>query len=204
MFETGESENHRSASSAAGGNLGRNVRNAALLVLGSLVAAHFLSGSTRVWNAIDRTAGQAAPDGAAGAATDGAAFDDGADDPEGRQLAIRAGPGGHFVVDARVNGTRVRFLVDTGASTVALTPGDARRLGLHPARSAFSERYRTPGGDVRGAPVTLDSIRIGALRRDDVRATVMAAPLRMSLLGMSFLNRLEGYRVQNGRLILRW
>ncbi len=98
----------------------------------------------------------------------------------------------------------LRFLVDTGATTVTLKGDDAARLGIEPGEHAFTERYQTANGIVRGAPVRLRSVRIGRLQRSDVRATVSEAPMAMSLLGMSFLERLAGYEVKDDRLILRW
>ena len=125
--------------------------------------------------------------------------------PQGsREIMVRMGPRGHFQVGATVNGVPVGFLVDTGASKVILTLDDARRLGFDPALLDFSERYRTANGAVAGAPVTLRELRIGQLSLFDVAASVTRGPLATSLLGMSFLGRLEGYEVREGRLILRW
>jgi aspartyl protease family protein len=121
-----------------------------------------------------------------------------------RSMAIRAGHGGHFVVDAEVDGVTVRFLVDTGATRVVLTPEDAKRIGFHLRDRSFTERHRTAGGIVRAAPVTLREVRIGQLTVRDVDASVNEQPIGISLLGMTFLNRLDGYRVQGDRLILDW
>ena len=120
------------------------------------------------------------------------------------ELAIRPGHRGHYFVDAAVNGVTVRFLVDTGASMVLLTPQDARRLHLTPDRLDFSETYQTANGTARGAPVMLRQIRIGQLAVHHVEASVSEAPLPISLLGMSFLGQLQGYEVRDGLLILRW
>jgi aspartyl protease family protein len=122
----------------------------------------------------------------------------------GRKLVVRPGTGGHFMLDAFVNGEAVRFVVDTGASKVALSPDDAERLGFESHALEFSERYQTANGVARGAPVTLREVRIGQLSLHEVRATVMAAPMPISLLGLSFLGRLAGHEVRDGKLILRW
>jgi aspartyl protease family protein len=108
------------------------------------------------------------------------------------------------VVEAVVNGTPVTFLVDTGASDIVLRMADAERLGFQPATLRFTQRFATANGEVRGAPVMLREFRVGEFSLFDVPASVNEAPLRMSLLGMSFLRQLDGYGVENGRLVLRW
>ena len=100
--------------------------------------------------------------------------------------------GGHYVVEAMVNGTPVDFLVDTGASHVVLAPADAARLGFRPAQLRFTGRAETANGTVGLAPVTLRELRIGQLSRHGVAAVVNEAPMGISLLGMSFLDGLEG------------
>jgi len=120
------------------------------------------------------------------------------------ELVLKAGPHGHFTVDAMVNGTTVTFLVDTGASAIYLTPDDARRLGWPPQRLTFSERYVSAGGELRAAPVTLRSLRIGALELYDLPASVGEQPGALSLLGMTFLKRLDSYQVRGDTLILAW
>jgi aspartyl protease family protein len=114
------------------------------------------------------------------------------------------GAGGHFVIDAAVNGVSVRFLVDTGASDVVLTLEDAAALGFEPRSLDFSRGYHTANGVVRAAPVVLRELRIGQYSLYDVDAAVNQAPIGISLLGMSFLDRLAGYEVDDGRLMLRW
>ena len=120
------------------------------------------------------------------------------------EYVIQAGAGGHFLIEAVVNGAPVDFLVDTGASEIVLTLADAERMGLQPETLRFTQRFATANGEVRGAPVILREIRIGQFSLFDVPASVNEAPLRVSLLGMSFLKRLNGYEVDDGRLILRW
>ncbi len=121
-----------------------------------------------------------------------------------RSMAIRAGHGGHFLVDAVVDGVAVRFLVDTGATRVVLTPEDAERIGLHLRERHFTQKHRTAGGIVRAAPVTLRELRIGQLAVREVEASVNEQPIGISLLGMTFLSRLDGYRVERDKLILNW
>jgi clan AA aspartic protease (TIGR02281 family) len=130
--------------------------------------------------------------------------DEGQSEENDLEYVIESGAGGHFVVEAVVNGAPVTFLVDTGASNVVLTMADAERLGFRPETLRFTERFASANGEVRAAPVVLRELRIGQFSVFDMPASVNEAPLRVSLLGMSFLRRLHGYGVEDGRLILRW
>jgi aspartyl protease family protein len=109
---------------------------------------------------------------------------------------------GQFHVQATVDGTAVRFILDTGASEVMLSAADARRLGFDPANLSYTRSYQTANGQVMGAPVVLKSVDIGPIHMSDVAASVLENPSDMSLLGMSFLSRLKGYQVQGSNLIL--
>lgn len=120
------------------------------------------------------------------------------------ELVLQAAAHGHFIVDASVNGQTLTFLVDTGASSIYLTPRDAATLGWTPPRLTYSERYHTAAGEVRAAPVTLRSLRIGQLELYDLPASVGEEESSMSLLGMTFLKRLDSYQVRGDRLILSW
>ena len=121
-----------------------------------------------------------------------------------RQLVISSGLGGQFFVVADVDGERIQFLVDTGATTVALSRNDARRLGLDDSTLDYTGLAQTANGAVRIAPVNLDEVSIGQLSLRDVRAAVVDHAMPISLLGMSFLSRLNGYEVREDRLIFRW
>lgn len=114
---------------------------------------------------------------------------------------------GHYLADTlvsspHVRGTHVRFLVDTGATDVALTAADARRLGFDPDRMSYTAPYQTANGIAFAARITLDEISIGSIRVENVRASVMPQGLEQSLLGMSFLGRLTSMQVSDGRLVL--
>ncbi len=122
----------------------------------------------------------------------------------GAEMVIPAGRNGHFLVTAEVEDVEILFLVDTGASQVILTVEDAERLGHNIDTLEFSDRFQTANGAIRGAPLLLSELRIGDLEIEDVRASVIRAPMSTSLLGMSFLSRLEGYEVGEEGLILHW
>jgi aspartyl protease family protein len=118
-------------------------------------------------------------------------------------MVYTANERGHVVLDAAVNGAPVRMLVDTGASLVTLTPADARAAGINPANLAFSGHVQTANGAARMAPVTLREISIGQLSIYDVPASVLEH-LNVSLLGMTFLSRLQGYEMRDGKLTITW
>ncbi len=121
-----------------------------------------------------------------------------------RTITIPRGRGGHFLLTARVEDTDVRFMVDTGATEIALDPADAERMGLRLRDRHFTREFITANGPVRVAPVTLRRFRVGALTLYDIDAVVNEAPIGISLLGMGFLKRLDGYKVQGDKLILYW
>ena len=118
-------------------------------------------------------------------------------------LVFHANPQGHVFVDAVVNGARVHFLVDTGATFVALTMHDAEAAGIGHGGLAFSGRTSTANGVARVAPVELREVRVGQFSALDIHA-VVAENLGISLLGQSFLNRLDSYEMREGVLTLNW
>jgi aspartyl protease family protein len=123
---------------------------------------------------------------------------------KGRTVQIARGAGGSFSVVGQVNGARISMVLDTGASAVVLTHEAARAAGLPLEVLKYSVNVDTANGLARAAPVTLDRVSIGGLTERSVPALV-ASPgvLRTSLLGMSFLNRLESWEVRGDRLLLR-
>jgi aspartyl protease family protein len=113
---------------------------------------------------------------------------------------IMRSPDGHFYLDAQVNGARVHFLVDTGASMVALTAADAQRAGIAlPSERATAQGA---GGAVEIIPVTIDRVAAGPLEARNVDGAV-ARDLPVSLLGQSFLSRVGNVQISNDRMILR-
>lgn len=110
-----------------------------------------------------------------------------------QQVTLAADPRGHFVVDGAVNGNSMRFLVDTGASLIALPASDAVRLGLDYRKGARGSA-KTAAGVVAVYRVHLDTVRIGGIELAAVEAMVIEKGLDIALLGMSFLNRVEMQR----------
>ncbi len=110
---------------------------------------------------------------------------------------------GRFRVDGRVNGRSLDFMIDTGASIIALTADDAAQLGIHPAPSDYRVGLKTANGLVRAAPATLETVEIGDIAVHDVAAVVMPdGALSENLLGMSFLSRLRHFDYTDGRMVL--
>jgi aspartyl protease family protein len=118
-------------------------------------------------------------------------------------LTLRAQSNGHVVLTADVNGAPVKFIVDTGATWLSLTQADARRAGIGGALD-YSVPMMTANGPAKAAMVTLRSVRIGQLEIGDVAATVMPEDTGISLLGQSFLQRLQGYEMRGDTLTLTW
>jgi aspartyl protease family protein len=118
-------------------------------------------------------------------------------------LVFHANRQGHVVLDAFVNDTPVRFLVDTGATMVVLTLNDAAAAGFGRGDLVFSMRSSTANGVARAAPVRLRELRIDQLQVDDV-AAVVVENLNISLLGQSFLTRIDGYEMRDGVLTLSY
>ena len=118
--------------------------------------------------------------------------------PSPRQL--QRGPDGHFYADAQVNGTTIRFMVDTGASVVVLSAADAQRAGIQlPSERSMAMGV---GGPVEITPVTLDRIAIGGIEARDVQAAV-TDELPVSLLGQSYLQRLGSVEIHGDTMVLR-
>ncbi len=117
---------------------------------------------------------------------------------------LRAVAGGHFVAKADINGNPVQVMVDTGATTVALSYEDADAAGLRPASLDFNAPVATANGVVQAARVVIRRVEIDGVRVEDVPAMVLPqGAMRGSLLGMSFLSRLRSFAVEDGVLYLR-
>jgi len=122
----------------------------------------------------------------------------------GRTVEIARGAGGNFGIVAQVNGARVAMVLDTGASSVVLTQEAAKAAGLPLEVLNYTVTVDTANGRARAAPVTLDSIAVGGIVERAVPALIaQPGQLRTNLLGMSFLNRLDGWEVRGDKLVMR-
>jgi aspartyl protease family protein len=117
--------------------------------------------------------------------------------------AIARSADGHFYADAKVNGATVHFLIDTGATTVALTRADAQAAGVQFAPGDFTSVGQGVGGTVALKPVTLDRVAIGAVEARDVEAVVADSKLNISLLGQSWLARVGTVTIKGDQMVLR-
>jgi len=121
----------------------------------------------------------------------------------GSRVVIQPDARGHFRVEGAIDGRRLDFVVDTGATVVTLTESDAARLGFHPAPRDYVAQLKTANGTVRGAPVRLGMVEIGGLMLRNVTAVVLPdEALSENLLGLSFLSRLHRFEYRDGRLVL--
>ncbi len=118
------------------------------------------------------------------------------------QVSVSRAMDGHYYLTAQVNGAPVDFVVDTGATAIVLTKGDAEAAGIDTSNLAYVGRAMTANGMVRTAPVTLDSLTVGPLRDTRVRATVNEGEMDRSLLGMEYLQRFSSVEITGGRMIL--
>jgi aspartyl protease family protein len=122
----------------------------------------------------------------------------------GKAIEIARTQRGEFQVIAEVNGARISTVLDTGASAVVLTQEAAKAAGLPLEVLSYTVNVETANGRTRAAPVTLDRVAIGPIVERAVPALIaQPGQLRTSLLGMSFLTRLQGWEVRGDKLILR-
>ena len=121
----------------------------------------------------------------------------------GRSLNIPRDTRGHFQTDGRIEGQRVSFMIDTGASLVALNEKSAARFGLRPSRSDYNATVSTANGTIKAARTRLAMIDLGGLVVRDVDALVLPdEALSENLLGLSFLSKLKRFEYANGKMVL--
>jgi aspartyl protease family protein len=119
------------------------------------------------------------------------------------EASIAKSPDGHFWADAEVDGQTLRFLVDTGATAVALKADDARRLGIQPEGLAYDYTVVTANGPAHAARVKLGRVAVGRAEVADVDAFVIDHGLETSLLGMTYLGRLSKFEATPYALVLK-
>jgi aspartyl protease family protein len=120
-----------------------------------------------------------------------------------RTLSIPRDARGHFATEGRIDGQRIAFMVDTGASVIALNESSAARFGLRPSRNDYRATVTTANGTVKAAPTRLAMVEIGELIVRDVDAMVLPdEALSENLLGLSFLSKLRRFEYANGKMVL--
>jgi aspartyl protease family protein len=120
------------------------------------------------------------------------------------ELVVNQDDQGGFIVVGQVNGQRVRFLVDTGSSDTVLAPADAERIGVDLQSLHFDRTAETANGLGYGAPFTAGSLTVGPIRMENVPMVINQAPMSASLLGMTFLSRLDAFEIRGRKLYLKW
>jgi aspartyl protease family protein len=120
-----------------------------------------------------------------------------------RSLSIPHDARGHFETEGRIDGQRIDFMVDTGASMIALNETSAARFGLRPSRGQYNATVTTANGTVKGARTRIAMIDVGGLVVRDVDAMVLPdEALSENLLGLSFLSKLKRFEYANGMMVL--
>lgn len=120
------------------------------------------------------------------------------------ELTLSEGEGGHFTVYGAIDGTRIRFLIDTGATDIVLDPSDAQRLGIDLDRLKFDRPFGSANGIGYGAKAVVARLAVGPIQFSNIEVSINKTEMGASLLGMAFLKRLKSYSVSGGKLILRW
>ena len=123
--------------------------------------------------------------------------------PSSRTAYVSKGKDGHYWAWARMDGQAVRVLIDTGATAVALTPEDARRIGVDVDLLVYNRDVNTAQGMTHAAPVTLSHVSVDGADITQVEALVVPRGLSASLLGMSYLGRLESFDANRQGMVLR-
>ncbi len=162
-------------------NPGQSLRN----IAGWVIIFGILGLGYSLWNGSGRLAGE---------------FNPSAGNINQDTISFRADLSGHFVVRAKINDKNIDFLVDTGATDVALTLEDAATVGYKIDDLSFDIPVSTANGTAYAAAIMINKIEIGPISVSNVRASVVRSDMDTSLLGMSFLNKLKGYEV-NGDLL---
>jgi aspartyl protease family protein len=123
--------------------------------------------------------------------------------PTGTRLSIPRDARGHFQTEGRIDGQRIDFMVDTGASVIALNETSAARFGLRPQRGDYNASVATANGTIKAARTRLAMVELGGLVVRDVDAMVLPdEALSENLLGLSFLSKLKRFEYAGGKMVL--
>jgi aspartyl protease family protein len=115
---------------------------------------------------------------------------------------VRLAPDGHYWVEAELNGEKVRFLVDSGATTTSISKATAERVGIEPS-GGFPAMVKTANGTVTVQRGRAGSLRVGNIERSNVAVHISEAFGDMNVIGMNFLSSLKSWGVEGRTLILR-
>ena len=121
---------------------------------------------------------------------------------EGNRIVVPRSQNGHYILYADVNGAPLRFVLDTGATSLVLTQEDAVAAGLDPSELNYFSRAMTANGEVRTAPVRLDTITLGNVTDENIAAVVNEGEMSSSLMGMTYLQRWGRIEIANDTLTL--
>ena len=165
-----------------------------------ILAALLVGAGTYMAQVADKmTASPALANPAAGKATSA----ESAPSVAGRTVSIARDARGHFQTDGRIDGQRIGFMVDTGASLIALNESSAARFGLRPSQSDYNATVATANGTIKAARTRLAMVDVGGLIVRDVDAMVLPDnALSENLLGLSFLSKLKRFEYSGGKMLL--
>ncbi len=121
------------------------------------------------------------------------------------QLIIARSNNGHFYLDTLTkNNHKITFLVDTGATDIALTEEDAKKLGFNISKLKYTQKYSTANGISYAAPVRIDQLTIGKRTFRNLEAHITSGGLDISLLGMSLIGSFKDFKITRDMLILSY
>jgi len=123
---------------------------------------------------------------------------------DARTVVLTETAGGDYLATGEVNGVRVRFAIDTGASDIVLSPQDAQRIGIDTNALSYIHETGTANGTGHTADATVASLAVGPIRFENLPVSVNQAPMDTSLLGMAFLRRMQSFEFKDHKLYLHW
>jgi len=122
---------------------------------------------------------------------------------QGSAMRIQMAEDGHFWADAQVNGRAVRFMIDSGATTTAMSRSAATAAGVAIDESGFPVSIETANGTVEARRARIERMTLGSIRADDLAVVVAEEFGDTNVLGMNFLSQLESWRVEGRFLVLQ-
>ena len=126
------------------------------------------------------------------------------DDSTKHKLTISRSQDKHFYIQVKINNKKIKFMIDTGASDVAISARDAIALGINLSNLHYTKEYSTANGITLAAPIILDKVEIGPVEFNKVKAHINKGDLDVSLLGMSLISRFKSFTIDSDLLILEY